>query len=444
MSNSGSRRGLLALSLAAGVLVAACSDDDPDPVLSPPAPPGAVLSLEATTRGDTVKLTWLGAAGAASYRAELAGGPSKDASGLEAVFTRADGLQDGTTYTATVVAIGAGGETPGAQVKVKTNFFPWDENFATSLHATGQGKQTYYNASPNAGLQVYTGIDYDELQCKTCHLPQFTGGCKACHATDAPQLGATVDASLSGACGKCHSRQKAEAANYTDVHRSAGMQCMDCHTMEDLHGDGTSHASMLESDAIDPKCENCHKQVENHLFHSSHADDMDCAVCHTQSVVTCYNCHFETEVFAKKKIPYGQFKDWNFLINRDGKIHLANFQSVKWQDKTVIGWGPFYAHTISRNAVKSCGDCHDNPAVAKWFEDGAIDVVTWNESTQKLTHRTGFIPVPPNYDAGGMLFDFVDLDKPAGSVWSFLERGPDRAHMPYGTPLTRAQMEKLR
>lgn len=444
MKIPGSRRGLLALSLAAGVLAVACSDDDPDPVVAPPAPPGAVLSLETTTSADTVRLRWLGAAGAVSYRAELVGGPSTVTSGLEAVFTRTDGLQDGTTYTATVVAIGEGGETPGARVKVTTDFFPWDENFATSLHATAQGMQSFYNASPHGGLEVYTGIGYDDLNCKTCHLPQFTGGCKSCHGTASPQLGATVDASLSGVCGTCHSRQKAEAASYTDVHRSAGMGCMDCHTMGDVHGDGTAYASMLEPGAIDPECEDCHQQIDNNFFHSSHADDLDCAVCHTQSVVTCYNCHFETEVFGKKKIAYGQFKDWNFLINRDGKVHLGNFQSVKWEDKTVVGWAPFYAHTISRNAVRGCGDCHDNPAVAKWFRDGAIDVVTWNEGTQKLSHRKGFIPVPPNYDAGGLLFDFVDLDQVGGSVWSFLETGPDRSHMPYGTPLTKAQMDKIR
>lgn len=440
------RRFVPAALLMATVLAAACDSDDAVEVVYPVSPPGSVLSLDVTTSRDTVRLTWVGSAGATSYRAELSGPNTISETTTEStlVFTAADGLQDGATYTATVIAIGEGGETAGVSKQVDANFFPWDEYYATSLHVTGQGKQTFYNAKPHGGLEAFNGVSYQDLNCKTCHMPEYTGGCASCHESDNPQLGATVDASLSGACGKCHSRQGAEASFYSDAHRDAGMGCMECHTMGDVHGDGTTYASMLEDGAIDSKCEQCHTTVENHLFHSAHQDDMDCAVCHTQSVVTCYNCHFETEIQAKKKVAYSKFRDWNFLVNRNGKIHLANFQSVKHGDATVIGMAPFYAHTISRNAVTACGDCHSNSAVDKWFRDGAIDVVTWDAAKNKLNHRTGFIPVPPNFDQGGMLFDFVDLDQVGGSVWSFLETGPDRMHMPYGSPLTQEQMEKIR
>ncbi len=445
MKASHKARGALVVPLILGALASACDNDESEQVVAPEPAPGAVLSLQVTTRADTVALEWVGAAGATSYRAELSGGHTltKDATGLSATFTSDDGLEDADTYTASVVAIGAGGETPGARVSVATDFFPWDEYYPTSLHNTGRGMETYYETRTK-GFEHQTGIPYENLNCKTCHLPEYTGGCRACHGTDDPQLGATVDASLNGPCGTCHSRQKAEANLYSDVHRAAGMGCMDCHTLGDLHGDGTTYLSMNEPDAIDPKCEDCHTQVENHLFHSAHSGTVDCAVCHTQSVISCYNCHFETEVYGKKKIPYGQMRDWNFLINRDGKVHLANFQSVNWGDETMVGFGPYYAHTISRNAVTACGDCHNNAAVDKWFRDGFIDVVTWDESQQKLVNRKGFIPVPPNLYGGGLVFDFVDLDSVGGSVWSYLERGPDRVQILYGSPLTEAQMQNLR
>lgn len=431
--------------LALAVAITACSEDDAPDVVAPVNPPGTVLSIQATTRGDTVWMSWSGAPEVTSYRAELTAGAtlSKTVTGTSAVFTSKDGLKDATTYTAAVVAVGPGGETPGARTTVQTDFFPWDSYYATALHNTGRGMERYYEAR-TAGFERQTHIPYADLNCKTCHLPSFTGGCKSCHGTDSPGLGAQVDASLSGPCGTCHSRQKAEANLYSDVHRAKGMGCMDCHTLGDVHGDGKAYLSMNEEGAIDPKCEDCHKQVQNHNFHSAHADDMECAVCHTQSVISCYNCHFETEVYGKKKIPYGQMRDWNFLINRNGKVALANFQSVKWADQSMVGFGPYYAHTISKNVVKGCDDCHHNSAVTQWYRQGSIDVVTWDAAQAKLVNRKGFIPVPYNFDAGGLRFDFVDLDKVGGSVWSFMETGPDRMQLLYGSPLTKEQMDKIR
>lgn len=94
--------------------------------------------------------------------------------------------------------------------------------------------------------------------------------------------------------------------------------------------------------------------------------------------------------------------------------------------------------------MTSCGDCHNNAAVQDWMADGRMDVVTWDDAQKKLTYRTGVIPIPPNYASGGMSFDFVDLNAPGGSIWSFLEKGPDMFQMVYGTPLTQAQMDKMR
>ena len=52
------------------------------------------------------------------------------------------------------------------------------------------------------------------------------------------------------------------------------------------------------------------------------------------------------------------------------------------------------------------------------------------------------VPVPPDYQTA-LRFDFVDLDRPGGKVWSFLESGPDRIQMLFGESLTDSQMEKL-
>jgi predicted CXXCH cytochrome family protein len=418
-----------------------------------PREPGA-FTVSVQQRRDSVFVTWTGATGASSYRIELratADTLRKTAGPADTlvVFTPADGLVDDMTYVAHAFAASGGGETPATSTpSIVTDFFPWDEYFDTALHATGQGKQTFYDSVPNRGFERFTQIAYEDLSCKNCHLPSSTGGCSSCHTTDTPELGADVDASLTGVCGSCHSRQVAEtraptgAPRYSDVHRDAGMDCMTCHTLGDVHGDGTAYASMLVDGAIDPTCEDCHSTIASNAYHTNHANTVDCTACHTQSVITCYNCHFETEVEKDFKKAYGQFTNWRFLLNRNGKVYTGNFQSVKYGTSTFIGMAPFYAHTIARNAVTGCDDCHGNAAVTDWFADSVMDVVTWNGTA--LTHQTGVIPVPPNFNLGGMRFDFVDLDSAGGSVWSFLKSGADSIQLLYGTPLTLEQMNKIK
>jgi hypothetical protein len=430
-------------------------------VTEPELPPAAV-TVEVSTSVDTVTVSWSSATSALSYRVDLVGTSTltknAEATATTAQFTGADGVTDGESYTVTVYAINTTGETASSNTPTATaDYFPWDEYFETSLHRTGAGKQTFYNEVPNGGFEQYTNIPYQNLVCQGCHEPGFGGtvkgerGCLSCHDTDNPQLGADVDATLTGACGTCHGRQKAEAIKHgiSDVHRDAGMDCMSCHTLGDVHGDGNAYVSMLDEGAIDANCGDCHTSVGNNIYHTTHMANIDCTACHTQSVVTCNNCHFETEVEAHKKVAYGQFKNWKFLLNRDGKVAIGNYQSVTYNGRSVVAFGPYYAHTIDRNAVTSCTDCHSNPNVDDWFADGVIDVVVWDETLnnangRNLTHATGFIPVPPNYKEGGMRFDFVDLDQPDGTIWSFLKTGADIFQILYSTPLTQAQMEAIK
>jgi hypothetical protein len=219
------------------------------------------------------------------------------------------------------------------------------------------------------------------------------------------------------------------------------MDCLKCHTKEDAMGDGTAYASMLEPGAIDASCEDCHTPVGENPYHIVHQEALDCSACHVQSVVTCYNCHFETQVQLAQKVAYGQFSDFVLLMNRNGKVHAANYQTVKHGDNTFVAIAPFYAHTISKTA-RECTDCHGNAAVRDYLDDGVIDVAWWSEIDRRLRHSSGVLPVPPDYRTS-LRFDFVDLDRPGGRIWSFLESGADSIQILFGEPLTQAQMEKL-
>jgi hypothetical protein len=312
--------------------------------------------------------------------------------------------------------------------------------------------ETWYVAE-NGGFEALTGVPYDELACKNCHRsdqPDWKEpNCRDCHATGEHRA-------PDDTCLKCHGRQAAEINKHqlTDVHRDAGMGCVNCHDFIDIHDDGTQYDSMFDPGAIDARCEDCHDSLESNDYHDLHDETVDCSACHTQTVVSCYNCHFDSEVNGTGKVAYGQFKNWKFLLNRDGKVYPGNIQALKYgriedgTDATFVVIAPYYSHSVAKKAV-DCDDCHGSALVNEYLSTGVIRAVMWNGITQKLEHATGIIPVPPDYTTS-LKFDFVDWDgvtkdqkdKP---VWTFFKSTTDAFQMieEYGAPLTNAQIQKL-
>ncbi len=285
-----------------------------------------------------------------------------------------------------------------------------EELLTASLHNTTRGMEYFYETE-QGGFEALTGVSYDALSCKNCHVTPAT--CSQCHTDDTPTAGAEVEDSK---CLVCHGRQGAESnQGFSDVHRTAGMGCGDCHSADDVHGDGATHNSMLEPGVILAKCTNCHgtdsSPLPENLYHSTHGANMECSACHVQSIVTCYNCHFETEVNEQRKVAYGQFKNWKFLLKRKdtGKIDVGNFMTLTYEGKAQLVFAPFYAHTVSSNAISSCGDCHNNAFVQEYTNTGEIQVVTWNGTA--LEHPEGIIPVPPDWETA-LQFDYVTITAP--------------------------------
>ena len=452
---SGSRRHgvwLVPLAIVAGSFVA-CGDDEEQP--TGPNPP-ADFDITAVTQADRVTVSWDAQTGVDSFKVQLSWNPTLtewvtgDFSSLD--FTAADGLEDGVDATASVTAYNAGGSTASSNTPtVTTNFFPWDEYYPTSLHGTRAGKGTFYNTSPNVGAESLTGVPLSSLPCVGCHWdgqPGAPNGCQGCHTEAEPQLGAVVDDET--VCVKCHSRLQTEIdMGYSDVHRDAGMTCMDCHSMEDVHGDGATYVSMFDVGAIDAKCSNCHTDVSGvgGMYHSAHGSLLDCSTCHMQTVITCYNCHLEGQLDTPpEKRARGKINNWKFLLNRDGKVYPATFQSLEYQDATFLAWGAYYSHTIDRNGVSSCGDCHNNANVQDLAADSTLEVVKWDGVSPPagdagFTRLTGVIPVPFNYQTA-LKFDFFHWD---GTNWTFVETGPDGWQMisQYFTPLSHEQLSDL-
>jgi hypothetical protein len=308
-----------------------------------------------------------------------------------------------------------------------------------SLHGTADGMGYWYQASLG-GYEKLTGIPYKHLQCGKCHVgPGGNQGqhiCLDCHSDTRPgeELVSVTK------CLSCHSRQASEIQmGVPDVHRAAGMECWDCHSHQEIHGDGQAYNSFLETPS--PRCEDCHKTVPSSQAHTVHGNKLNCASCHMATATTCYNCHFDTEIKQGKKDAYRKVNGWQFLANYRGQVYPFNFQSVEYEGKTFVAIGPFSGHTITK-AARPCADCHNGPAMQELAATGKIQIAKWDPATNQLVFRKGVVPIPMTFKTT-LQFDFVD--KVTGTTtWRFLESGADDMQMLFGTPLTDAQMNKLK
>ncbi len=347
-------------------------------------------------------------------------------------------------------------------------------NFATSLHGTREGKRTFYEGTTEEpGFFQLTGIEYDTLPCADCHAANFADGtpvdaatyepgCADCHADPANPTADVPEA----VCLACHSRVGAEkslaaagVAHMTDVHRDAGMVCMDCHKETQMHGDGNTYTSVQDPNLPRPACDDCHRDggtapepatnVTEHLIHMA---NIDCAACHSQSVVSCDSCHFETEVEEHVKRFYGPPPRHGFvyLVNgADGKVTTASSQSLTYSDKAFITIAPFYAHTISGDG-RHCDDCHASEKTNEYFDTGTIRATEFVDGV--LQGPSGLIPIPDDWKSS-LLYDYArylpeDLsatDPPfIAENWEKLEPVEELRQMLFATPLSQQQMESLR
>ncbi len=339
---------------------------------------------------------------------------------------------------------------------------------STSFHMLRKGHSNFY-ASTNGGFENISNIPINALRCLKCHPGKLANGtpidtasyqptCNDCHNFS---LGNTVPDSI---CLRCHSRQKVERANYTDKHRTAGFTCVTCHIKDELHADATPYFSTFDT-TQGKTCQTtgCHNVIpvtpDDSLAHATHISKLECATCHTRSVVNCYNCHFETEIWQGMrgfKRPIGQLKGFIMLARhvQTGKVGIVNYQSLIYQgDKTFNAWGPYYPHTIMpKDSTRACGDCHSNAIINEYNNTHQIVVAKWDSVSvpKKIVHTQGVIPIPPDY-LTSLVFDFanytgkVDTAYTDPTKWVFAKRGLTGTQMlsRYVLPLTASQMTKL-
>jgi hypothetical protein len=348
-----------------------------------------------------------------------------------------------------------------------------EETFPTSLHATRPGKQHFY-AAEHGGFEALTGVPMSQLPCNSCHAPTKADGTPIDNATYQPDCAdchkEPGDKVADSTCLGCHQRQGLERKLFSDeVHVAAGLTCMSCHSQREMHGDGTSYVSQLQDGAMDTKCENCHEGQQKKIdAHDVHAKSLDCATCHTQSVVSCNNCHFDSQVAGGGRRYYTPaVSGFSFLLRRSGskdgggggggggkgagnsgKVHTATMQTLIYQGKTFAVLAPYTAHSVTKKA-RACADCHDSANVRTYSATGKIAVTQWDAAANTLKGTSGVVPVPPDWQTA-LTMDFVTYTgNPADpvtdpSAWAFARSGTDLRQMMYAQPLTNEQMAKLK
>lgn len=329
-----------------------------------------------------------------------------------------------------------------------------EETFPTSLHNLRPGKEHFYGAQ-RGGFEQLTGVPMSDLPCTACHAATKADGtpidnatykpdCYDCHKRPGDKVADSV-------CLGCHQRQGLERTRFPDdVHVAAGFKCVTCHSEREMHGDGTSYVSQLQNGAMDAKCQNCHKNLSQIDAHTLHDKTLDCSTCHAQSVITCNDCHFDSQVEGGVRRYYAPAASGlTFLVRREGsdKIHTATMQTLVYKGKSFVVFAPYTAHSITKTA-RPCADCHDNANLKAYAATGKMAITRWDASANKLKTISGVVPVPPDWDTA-FTFDHVTYTgDPANPVtdpnaWVFDKSGNDLQQMLFAEPLTADQIKKL-
>ncbi len=339
-------------------------------------------------------------------------------------------------------------------------------NFSTSLHATRQGKTTAY-MKENGGMELITNIPMSQLACLKCHSTtnKYPNGNPIDDATYAPSCNDCHDLTKGTAvdqqtCLNCHNRQVYEQQLYPDanatgdVHRKKGMTCMSCHKKDEVHGDGKTYKSWFDEGASKTNCIDCHplSGLSSNTSHNLHTKTVDCLACHTTSIVSCVNCHFETLLATGKNRPLQKMKGFELLIKRNGKVTTGTFMTHTYNGKTNVIIAPFRSHLIQKNA-RTCTDCHVNmggtvAAINEYNASGTITMTKWNETNKNMATPVGVVPLVADFKTS-MKFDFATYDGDPKNLttdptkWRYISSKIDNIHTFYAEPLDNSTLSKL-
>jgi hypothetical protein len=137
-----------------------------------------------------------------------------------------------------------------------------------------------------------------------------------------------------------------------DVHFSAGMECIDCHTSRDVMGDGYSYRNMYLQTEI--TCEDCHGSATDAPSYREITRENDEALRESINYK-----HRMTS--GMRMIRTAKGRNYSNVFYKDGTIWLQGKRSGKLHRSKVITGTP--EHTIVGHGRLECYSCHSRTSV---------------------------------------------------------------------------------
>ncbi|MFN2283248.1 MAG: tetrathionate reductase family octaheme c-type cytochrome, partial [Anaerolineae bacterium] len=210
-----------------------------------------------------------------------------------------------------------------------------------------------FGAKPNPP-DALTEADYANVDCLICHAPDY----KRMVVKDgdtlklAPAEGVDVLAAAQKAqrptnemCLRCH-LSTGGGPNYKhgvvptpgyDVHVDAGLQCVDCHKVEDHRFAGSADLKAVDNPGVTVACTDCHD--------AEHTGEMAAINVHLDRVA-CQTCHVPT-IARDPQLPTLIAKDWTQPVLKENGLYAATeilegnvTPAYKWWNGQVQAYPP--------------------------------------------------------------------------------------------------------
>ena len=251
-------------------------------------------------------------------------------------------------------------------------------HYATSLHYTTAGfRNGVMDRFSEEDLAKFDDKVFEQ-SCRSCHA-----ACGDCHVKTPIVSGVNlglinghdfVKKDESKTCALCHggrvySEFTGEYSGTPDVHYQKGMLCADCHTADEMHGDGTEYEGRRDV-ATRPQCINCHptsasssNSAEAHEYHQS---NLSCTACHTSGEYrNCQNCHvgegatsFPALVLGKNPRNPEQVTTLRLIPTVRTTFEKAGIEQTNFD--TLPNWWDTVPHMTKKRTdrTRECAVCH--------------------------------------------------------------------------------------
>jgi len=228
-----------------------------------------------------------------------------------------------------------------------------------------------------------------QSECAKCHA-----SCGDCHVTRPVSVGSGLVAGhrfgapdMTENCTACHGsrvgmeyRGENEGVG-ADVHYvPQGMQCIACHTKQEMHGTVTVADHRLDV-RNGPKCEDCHDAVAaGNDYHTEHWGELACQTCHSQDYKSCNSCHAGSGLaepsylsFKIGRNPVPEKRSAEFVVLRHAPVAEDTYREWGAADLPTFASEPTWKYAAPHNIKRwtsrtkveegeSCGTaCHGSP-----------------------------------------------------------------------------------